>query len=135
MGYVPSGAKWYIAEIVREFKVEGVQDDVVHIDTTLVRASSPEEAFEKALALGGEGDDNYQNSQGRLVTARFRGLRNLDVVDGELEHGSEILFERKEGVSETEMRNLVREKHLLNVFRPVKSFEEDSEPSEAGEDK
>jgi hypothetical protein len=28
MGYIPSGAKWYIADLVREFKVEGEKEDL-----------------------------------------------------------------------------------------------------------
>jgi hypothetical protein len=127
MGDIPNGAKWYIADIVEEFKVEGEPDDVVHINTTLVRADSPEEALEKAFALGQEGDDSYRNPFGKLVTVRFRGLRNLSVIDGELEHGTELLFERKEGMSEQEMRDLVRERDRLNVFRPIKSYEDDPE--------
>jgi hypothetical protein len=133
MGYIPEGAKWYIADIVHEFNVEGVQDNVVHIDTTLIRADSPEEAWEKALELGREENATYKNPSGRLVTLAFRGLKDLNVVDGELEHGTELLFDRKEGLSEMEMRQLVREKDQLNVFRPVKSYQEDDpEGSEPG---
>jgi|HubBroStandDraft_1064217.scaffolds.fasta_scaffold221527_2 hypothetical protein len=125
MGYIPEGAKWYIADIVQEFKIEGERENVVHIDTTLVRADSPDEAFERALALGREGEDSYKNSSGRLVTVRFRGLKDLNVVDGELEHGTELLFERKDGMSELEMGDMVRKKDQLNVFRPVKSYIDD----------
>lgn len=130
MGYIPDGAKWYIADIVQEFNVEGEQDNVVHIDTTLIRADSPEEALEKALELGREGKKSYRNSSGRLVTVSFRGLKDLNVVDGELEHGTELLFDRKEGLSEIEMSNLVRARNQLNVFRPIKSYEDDPEGSE-----
>ncbi len=130
MGYIPTGAKWYIADIVQEFNIEGEQDNVVHIDTTLIRADSPEEALEKALELGREGKKSYRNSCGKLVTVSLRGLRNLNVVDGELEHGTELLFERRDGLSEAEMRNLVRERDQLNVFKPIKSYEDDPEGSE-----
>ena len=130
MGYIPNGAKWYIADIVREFKVEGEKEDVVHIDTTLVRADSPEEAFENALALGRRGEDSYRNPFGKLVTVLFRGLRNLNVIDGELEHGTELLFERKGGMSEQELKDLLREKDQLNVFKSIKSYVGDAEVSE-----
>ncbi len=49
------------------------------------------------------------------------------MVDGELRHGAELLFDRKEAISEMEMKKLLRDKDQLNVFRPVNSFEEDSE--------
>ncbi len=132
MGYIPSGAKWYIADIIREFKVEGEKEDVVHIDTTLVRADSPEEAFENALVLGRGGEDSYRNPFGKLVTVLFRGLRNLNVIDGELEHGTEVLFERKRGMSEQELRDMVRQKDQLNVFKPVKSYVDDAEVDDGG---
>ncbi len=129
MGFIPDGAKWYIADIIHEFNVEGEQENVVHIDTTLIRADSPEEALEKALELGREGKDSYRNPFGKLVTVSFRGLKDLNVVDGELEHGTELLFDRKEGLSEMEMRKLVTEKDQLNVFRPIKSYEDDPDVS------
>ena len=127
MGYIPNGAQWYIADLVQEFNIEGEQDNVVHIDTTLIRADSPEEALAKALELGPEGNGSYRNRFGKLVTVAFRGLKDLNVVDGELEHGTELLFERKDGLSEAEMSNLVRERDQLNVFRPIRSYEDESE--------
>lgn len=127
MGYIPKGAKWYIADLIQEFKIEGEKENVVHIDTTLIRADSPEEAYEKALTLGREGQyyGSYKNPYDKLVTILFRGLRNLDVVDGELEHGTELLFERRDALSEQEMSDLIREKDQLNVFRPIESYVDD----------
>jgi len=127
MGYIPSGAKWYIADIVQEFKIEGENENVVHIDTTLIRADSPEEAYEKAVELGREAADSYKNSDGKVVNVLYRGLRNLNVVDGELEHGTELLFERRHSLSEQETNDLVREKDQLSVFRPIKSYIDDGD--------
>lgn len=126
MGYIPSRAKWYIADLVQEFKIEAERENIVHIDTTLIRTDSPEEAFEKALALKREGDGrSYKNAYDKLVTVLFRGLRDLNVVDGELEHGTELLFERRDGISEQDMNHLVRGKDQLNVFRPIRSYVDD----------
>jgi hypothetical protein len=48
MAYIPDDAKWYIAEIIMECQIEDDPRNVVHINIVLVRADSPEEAFEKA---------------------------------------------------------------------------------------
>lgn len=56
----------------------------------------------------------------RRVSIRFRGLRNLDVIYGALEHGCEIMYQEKLGVSEKGLRKLVRSKSELEVFMPVR---------------
>ena len=52
MGYVPADVKWFIAEIVEEITVEDDPRNVVHVNYNLIRADSPEEAYEKSLELG-----------------------------------------------------------------------------------
>ena len=52
MGYIPEDAKWYLADLVEEITVEGDPRNVVHTNMTLVRADSPEEAYQKAVQLG-----------------------------------------------------------------------------------
>ena len=56
MGYIPEDAKWYLADIVLQIAVDDDPRSVVHINLVLIRADSPEEAYEKALALGAEGE-------------------------------------------------------------------------------
>jgi hypothetical protein len=51
MGFVPEGAEWYLAQVVIEFVVEGDARNVVHVNYLLVRAQSPDEAYQKALRL------------------------------------------------------------------------------------
>ena len=46
MGYIPANAKWWLADIIVEFTVEGTEGNLVHYKLTLVRADSPEEAYE-----------------------------------------------------------------------------------------
>lgn len=55
MAYIPENAKWYVAELVEEITVVGEPLNVVHKNLVLVRAGSPQEAYDKALALGREG--------------------------------------------------------------------------------
>ena len=52
MGFIPEDARWYLADIVLEHIIEGDSRNVVHINTHLVEAESPVEAYEKAVGLG-----------------------------------------------------------------------------------
>jgi hypothetical protein len=119
MAYIPKDAKWYLADIIEEFRVAGERDNLIHKNTVLVRADSPEEAYDRAIKLGKAGEISYENSDGKLVTCTFRGLQNLQVIYEELEHGAELMYEQWVGLSEEEVARLVRTKQRLNVFLPM----------------
>jgi len=52
MSHIPPDAKWYLAEIVEEFRIESEPDNIVHTNMVLVRADSPEEAYRTHLPWG-----------------------------------------------------------------------------------
>jgi len=116
VGYIPSDAKWYLAEIVEEFSFEGESENVVHTNMVLVRADSPDEAYERTIALGKEREMSYTNPEGTTVTVKFRGLRDLNVIHGELAHGTEIIWSRRKGMSEQDLMNWVSTREELGVF-------------------
>lgn len=120
MGFIPKDAKWYLADIVEEIRVEGDRRNVVHTNLVLVRADSPDEAYEKAMALGKRGNTQYENVEGKTVKIRFRGLRDLNVIHDELEHGGEIIFDRDVGVSEKKIKSWILPKRRLGVFAPIR---------------
>jgi len=124
MGYIPKGAKWYLAELVVEFLIDGEPKNVVHINWLLVRADSPEEAYERSLSLGAQYDNSYLNTDAKVVTARFRGLRDLNVIHGELEHGAELIYQKKTGLSAEDLEKLVAKKEELGVFAPAEADED-----------
>lgn len=119
MGFIPKDAKWYLADIVEEIRVEGDRRNVVHTNLILIRADSPNEAYEEAIALGRRGNIRYRNPDGKMVTIRFRGLRELNVIHDELGHGSEITFSEDVGVSEKRIKKWVSSKRKLGVFAPI----------------
>jgi Domain of unknown function (DUF4288) len=119
MAFIPENAKWYLATMVEEITVEDDSRNVVHKNYILIRADSPEEAYEKARELGKNSDTSYDNPEGKLVQIKFRGLSELNVVYDELEHGAEILYEELVGLPEEQVRALVRPKKDLGVFQPV----------------
>jgi len=132
MGHIPAGAKWYLAEIVLEFQIEAEPENVVHTNVVLVRADSPEEAYARAKALGQEGEAVYTNPHGRTVRVVYRGLSDLNVVDGELEDGTELIYTREAGLSESELAGRIRPKEDLGVFRPRDTSQDGPDWDSAG---
>jgi uncharacterized protein DUF4288 len=117
--YIPPGARWYIAEILQEIRVEGDVRNIVHKNLTLIRADSPQEAYERALSLGRESETSYENPDGKQVHITFRGLSELNVIGDELDHGAEILYEDKVAVSEDQIERWIVPKNQLAAFRDI----------------
>ena len=116
--FIPKGTEWYVGQIVEEFKVHGETKNLVHINTVLIRANSPERAYEKALELGRSVDRVFTNTDGAEVCVHFRGISGLFPVYDKLEDGAELLYEEHEGLSETAIQKLVQPKGNLAVFAP-----------------
>jgi hypothetical protein len=119
MAYIPEDAKWYLAEIVEQITVEGDPRNVVHTNLVLVRADSPEEAYQKATELGSAGEQTYENPAGKRVAFRFRGLRGLNVIHDELEHGAELSYSENLDMDDSAITEWVTPKEKLGVFRPI----------------
>lgn len=120
MGFIPENSKWYLAEIVVEITVEGDPRNVVHTNVTLVRADSPEEAYQKSFVLGKQSETSYGNPEGKRVDIVFRGLHDLNVIHDELEHGAEIYFHEQLQVSADDLRRQIVPKEQLGVFAPIR---------------
>jgi hypothetical protein len=119
MGFVPKDARWYVADIVLEHHIEGDPRNVVHVNTHLVEAQSPEHAYEKALALGQGSEQQYANTEGKQVRVMFRGLRELNVIHDPLEDGAEVAYSESVGVPEEQVRGWVTPRERLGVFAPI----------------
>jgi len=121
MAYVPDDAEWFLADIVEEIRVDGCKRNIVHINSVIVHATSPQSAYVRAMEVGKRGNTSYMNERGKRVTIRFRGLRNLDVIYDPLEDGCEIMYTEKLGATEVMIRKLVRPKRQLEVFMPIRN--------------
>ena len=119
MAYIPADAKWFLADVVMEIRIEGAAS-LVHINTLLVRADSAHQAYQEAVKLGQGSETSYQNSDDQTVRLIYRGLRDLNVIYDELEHGAEVAFSEMPGLSEEEIQGLVQEKPVLAVFQDRK---------------
>ena len=85
----------------------------------LIRADSPEEAYKKALTYGNDEEISYNNTDGKLVTFKFRGLGNLDVIHEELKDGAEISYQENVDVPEQKIQSWIRLKNELSIFAPI----------------
>ena len=119
MAFIPKEATWYIAQVVLEIAVEQAIQNVVHVNYHLVRADSPETAYEKARTLGQEHESSYLNQEDKRVTITFRGLRNLTVLYEPLEDGAEILYEEYVGLKGDVLSSFIVSKESLGVFKPI----------------
>jgi hypothetical protein len=121
MAYVPKDAEWFLAQLVEEFRVQGHNRSAVHINYVLIRARTPVEAYQKAVGLGRQANQTWRNPEGTQVRHRFLGLRDLDVIHDPLEHGCEIMFVERLGVTNEGLRKLVRKRSELEAFLPIRS--------------
>jgi len=119
MAFIPSDARWYLADVILEHRIEKEKRNVVHINTLLIEASSPDDAYVKARELGKAAELKYKNTDGKVVRVRFRGLRELNVVHEPLEHGSELTYVESIGVPEKTIRKWIIPKKRLAVFAPI----------------
>jgi len=118
MAYVPKNAAWYWAEVIEEITVEGDPRNVVHRNLVLIRADSPEEAYERALEIGKQHESSYQNPEGALVQTRFREARWLGCHTRQAGAWSrELLYQEDIGVSPNQIEKWICPKNRLPLFR------------------
>ena len=117
--FIPESTEWFIGELVEEFQAADQPENLVHINTILIQADSPEVAYEKAITLGESANRVFTNSDGVDVRVTFRGLRGLYPVYDRLEDGAELLYEKREGMSDEAIAKLVKPKEELAVFSPT----------------
>ena len=117
--FIPENTEWFIAELVEEFRAVDQAENLIHINTVLIKADSPVVAYEKAIALGESANRAFTNTDGVAVSVRFRGLRGLYPVYDRLEDGAELLYEEREGMSDEAIAKMVKPKEELAVFSPT----------------
>ena len=112
----PLADQWYVAVLIVKLGVSGFLEKRPLFDRQfkLLRAASPQKAYQKALKLGKQECFFYLNPDGRRVTWRFVGIADLKKVDsGNVYDSGEIYSIVLRGNPERE----VRRKDELAVFR------------------
>jgi len=59
-----------------------------------------------------------------LLVCAFRGIKELNVIHDDLEHGAELNYEEKVGLSRLEIERMITPRERLTVFRQNGHFEE-----------
>lgn len=124
-----SPVNWYLAEIL--LRAEWCDEDKrnpnrrckVWENTVLIKASSPKEAYTKAMKLGKEhakGDFWEEGNKDRKGQWHFEGLTSLLAIYDELEDGSEISWYQGENQSVKKIKSWVKtEQELKAQFRKL----------------
>jgi len=110
--------EWYLAELVMKITVADDPRNVVHQNLVLIKANSPDDAYEKAINLGKNEESSYTNPYGKVVQFTFEGLSGLDLIDEELGDGAELTFRSKVGVSDDQLHLMVLPRDRLHAFLP-----------------
>ena len=112
--------EWFLAELVMKITVADDPRNVVHQDLVLIRASSPDEAYEKAIRFGKNGEISYDNPTGKTVQISFEGVSDLiDIID-DLYDGAELDFHYTVAMPEEKIQSLVPPRERLRAFLPPK---------------
>jgi hypothetical protein len=113
---------WFVAVLVFESSVrESWSDPSVDVQYRLFRADDAEAAYERALALGGEHELEYENVYGDTCVWSFKGLQDLqEIIEDEIFDGIEVYGFIEDGTAE----DRVLPKEDLTVFRPGRPVED-----------
>ena len=107
--------QWYVAEVIVRCRVgkapkgEALYDRQIKV----LRASTAEAAYERALKLGTAENHSYTNAVGERVCWEFVGLGNLEALhENKISDGTEIHSRLERG----DPGSAVRRKRDLTVF-------------------
>jgi hypothetical protein len=106
---------WYVAEVIVQCRVGRVSKRKTLYDRQIkvLRASTDDAAYERALELGRAENHSYKNSAGETVVWEFIGLGNLESLrEKRISDGTEIHSRLETGSPKSE----VRRKRDLTVF-------------------
>ena len=121
---------WYMAVLVRGAHVDGVLDDERLGDMLycLVEATDAEGAHERALELGKDANDTYEDEDGTSVTLSFLGLADLTEIAAEtLAHGVEVYSQ----LIPKNPAEMVVAREELTVFEPAEDEDGEDDEDEA----
>jgi len=114
-GWAPKDMEWFLADLIQQFTFADGRRSI-HVNTLLVKATSIEQAYAKALGFGEAYNYSFTNTDQEEVKVSFRGLRDLCLVYDKLEGGAELTYEEYEEITEEEIAAMVTPKEKLAVF-------------------
>lgn len=112
----PTGKSWFLAVLVVSSRVEGRPDKepLIDLQYRLIRAADAESAYRRALDLGAEEVQDYENDAGERVYWEFDGLHELhEIGPDNLKDGAEVFYR----MEEDDPQGWVVPKEELRAFR------------------
>ncbi len=116
MAYIPVNTEWYIAEVIQAISVEDWSEMAIQRILVLINAGSPDNAYEKSVKWGSEGEVTYENPHRKRVYIKFIGLGDLCAIYDPLEDGAELLYTEELRALHEDLQRFVRPKNKLTVF-------------------
>ncbi len=74
----------------------------------------------KRSSLESPAEGSYENPEGNRVTCTYRGLHDLNVIHGDLEHGTELIYSEQTDMDERAIEQWISPKEELGIFAPIK---------------
>jgi len=116
---------WYIVEIIEKYEpVERNEKQELRRVTTwgnhhLIKADSPEKAFDKAVKLGKEAEYKFTNSDKIEMEWIFVGIGELLPIYEDIEDGVELMWNDYGFISNRRtMRMPYKKKELMKLIKP-----------------
>jgi hypothetical protein len=116
---------WYLSYEILYFELEkplAQEKYQVWENLILIRAASPEEAYEKAMKHGFDSEDNVK-IDGQKGRCKFKGLKDLVRIYDDLEDGAELVWQEYE-LEKNQLEIAVKTKQDLHAFKSLPAEEE-----------
>jgi hypothetical protein len=117
--------KWYVSHEILFLEIENdpTEDEIeVWENLILIKAESPEEAYQKAMKHGVDSEDDV-GVNGRKGRLKFKGLKDLVLIYDDLEDGAEIEWHQSK-VRRTEFDGMLKPKMDMHAFNPAEKMDE-----------
>ena len=119
---------WYIVEILEKCEpvIRNEENDLRRVTTWgnhhLIKADSPEQAFDKAVILGKEKNYKFINSDKIEMESIFVGIGELIPIYEDIEDGSELMWTNYGFISNRRtMKMPYKKKELLETIKPIRN--------------
>ena len=116
---------WYIVEIIEKCEPVNRNDknDLRRVTTWgnhhLLKANSPEEAFDKAIKLGKEKNYKFTNSDKVEMESIFVGIGELLPIYEDIEDGAELMWNDYGFISNRRtMKKKKKKEELMKLIKP-----------------
>jgi hypothetical protein len=122
---VRDDGKWYLSYEILYYELTPPSEQekyTVWENLVLIKADSPEEAFEKAMRHGSMSEGNVKKGDQRAV-CKFKGLKNLIKIYEEIGDGAEIEWKEYE-LNRDKLESIIPEKERLHAFQPLPPAED-----------